>query len=839
MSEGLATSTSSFLSAWFIALFFLIAIAAVLLLARFRGRVQALAGAFACTVLALVLAAMTPPAAHVSPDLSPSLVAIGAVWLCALLALPRSQRLFDVHPEELSDHAWSCTADGTLEHASPPCRAYLGLAPGETCKFMDIVHPGDIRICEHAMERAKATAKSRQFKARYRSASGQYRWFVTLLCSQRDRSDRVIRYIGLQWNMETCTSGEDVIGAGESNYVQELVRDRQTQLNLMSERFPGFLWKALPDGRITYINSYFAQYLGLPEDGVQADWARLIHPDDLPDAVRRWEIVAEGGQWHDHVHRLLGKDGQYRWFQSRMTAARDESGTIVALHGLMIDADERVSAERSIRLEENQLRRLVDAMPAMIWRADPDGKFDRWNRTIVETLGKPWEASETFNLLPRIDPAQVEEVEEQWGKAVRSGVPYENTYRILGNDGNYHWHLVRAQPFRDDGGNIIGWYGIHTDIDALKEAEQKLQAREQQLLDIIDTVPSMLWAVLPDGEPTHISRRLSEYTGAPLDGFRDFKWESFLHPDDFTESLRDFMRSMQTGVPYSNIHRLRRADGEYRWHQALGEPLRDADGKITQWYGLSIDIDARKRAEDHLRETRARLNEASKIAMVAELSASIAHELNQPLMSVLGNAQAAKRWLAAAPPNLEEADTSIERIIRDARTADQTMKNIRTLFKRGTFVRKAARVADVITATVRLVQEDRSKRGVPIDCFFEENLPEIFVDPIQIQEVFINLISNAIEAMEISPREPSLAIWAGILDPRQVMIQVIDNGPGIADPERIFDAFATTKETGMGIGLAVSRSIVEAHEGRLRAENNPGFGAAFTLVLPTANAATA
>ena len=839
MSEGLATSTSSFLSAWFTALLFLIAIAAVLLLARFRGRKQALAGAFASTALALVLAAIIPPVAHAGSDLSPLLVAMGAVWLCALLALPRSQRPFDVHPEELSDHAWSCAADGTLEHASPQCRAYLGLAPGETRKFMDSVHPGDIRICENAMDRTKATGKSQQFKARYRSAVGQYQWFVTLLCSQRDRSDQVIRYIGLQWSMETCTFGEDVIGAGDSNCFQELVRDRQTQLNLLSERFPGFLWKALPDGRITYINSYFAQYLGLAEDGVQADWTRLIHPDDLADTMKRWEIVVKGGQWHDHVHRLLGKDGQYRWFQSRMTAVRDESGAIVALHGLMIDADEIVSAERSIRLEENQLRRLVDAMPAMIWRADPDGKFDSWNRTMVETLGKAWDASETFNLLPRIDPAQAKEVEEQWAKAVRSGVPYESTYRILGNDGNYHWHLVRAQPFRDDGGNIISWYGIHTDIDALKEAEGKLLAREHQLLDIIDTVPSMLWAWLPSGEPTHSSRRLTEYLGAPMEKFLNFEWKKVIHPEDLEETMEYFLRSVRTGEPYSVFHRIKRADGEYRWHHAMAEPFRDADGRITQWYGLSIDIDESKKAEDHLRETRARLSEASKIAVVAELSASIAHELNQPLMSVLGNAQAAKRWLAAPPPNLEEAAASIERIIRDARTADQTMKNIRTLFKRGAFARKAARVADVITATVRLVQENRSKRGVPIDCFFEENLPEIFVDPIQIQEVFINLISNAIEAMEISPREPSLAIRAGILDPRQVMIQVIDNGPGIADPERIFDAFATTKETGMGIGLAVSRSIVEAHEGQLRAENNLEFGAAFTLILPTANAATA
>jgi len=285
------------------------------------------------------------------------------------------------------------------------------------------------------------------------------------------------------------------------------------------------------------------------------------------------------------------------------------------------------------------------------------------------------------------------------------------------------------------------------------------------------------------------------------------------------------------------VHRLRRWDGEYRWHHVMGEPLRDSDGKIIQWYGLSIDIDDRKKAEDHLRETRAKLSKASRIAMVAELSASIAHELNQPLTSVLANAQASKRWLAATPPNLEEVAVSIERVVRDARSADQTMQNIRALFKRESFDRNETSVPEMIGEAVRLVQEDANKRGVPIQCVFEKDLPLVFVDQILIQEVFINLISNAIEAMENIPREPKVVITAAISDDNEMEIEVIDNGPGVDNPEKIFDAFVTTKEKGMGIGLAVSRSIAEAHEGQLSAVNNPDFGATFTLTLPITNSA--
>ena len=260
--------------------------------------------------------------------------------------------------------------------------------------------------------------------------------------------------------------------------------------------------------------------------------------------------------------------------------------------------------------------------------------------------------------------------------------------------------------------------------------------------------------------------------------------------------------------------------------------MRDPNGKIIQWYGLSIDIDERKRAEDHLRDTSLKLSSASKIATVAELSASIAHELNQPLMAVFGNAQAAKRWLAANPPNLAETNTSIERVLRAIRSADETMQHIRALFKRESFEKTEANVPDMIREAVRLVHEDPKKSAVLIDCDFDGHLPTVFVDQIQIQQVLCNLILNAIEAMEGSRIHPLLKVRAAVTDQKEMLIQVIDNGPGVENTEAIFDAFVTTKDKGMGIGLAVSRSIVEAHNGRLWSENNAVGGATFSMALP-------
>ena len=178
------------------------------------------------------------------------------------------------------------------------------------------------------------------------------------------------------------------------------------------------------------------------------------------------------------------------------------------------------------------------------------------------------------------------------------------------------------------------------------------------------------------GEPTHLSQRSLKYRGACFEEFVNRGWERFIHPDDREQTAKVFVRAINTGESYSAINRLRRADGEYRWHHTMGEPLRDPHGKIIQWYGLSIDIDERKRAEDHLRDTRIKLAKASRLATVAELSGPIAPQLNQPLMSILANAQAAKRWLNAAPPNMTEVNSSIERTIRDARAPDEKMQHI-------------------------------------------------------------------------------------------------------------------------------------------------------------------
>jgi signal transduction histidine kinase len=262
---------------------------------------------------------------------------------------------------------------------------------------------------------------------------------------------------------------------------------------------------------------------------------------------------------------------------------------------------------------------------------------------------------------------------------------------------------------------------------------------------------------------------------------------------------------------------------EFPNNQGLTEPL-------AMW-GVSsnpLDISAEPRSNTPLRR-----DQPSRVATEAELYPSVVHQLREALTSMLANAQAAKRWLAAEAANLEKAIASMDRIARDARATDRTMERILALFNQEPLDKREASVAEMMSEAARLVLEDPNKREIPIEWHLDENLPKVPVDHIPIQEVFINLISNAIEALENKrTTSPLIRVRAAVTDQNEMIIQVIDNGPGVNDTEKIFDAFVTTKEKAMGIGLAVSRSIVEAHGGRLWAENGPDGGARFNVALP-------
>jgi len=748
-------------------------------------------------------------------------------WKRAEETVRKSERelrtLIDVMPA----YVGTALPDGTADFLSQSWLDYTGQTREEAMGWgwAGVLHPDDAARVLATWQAVFTSGIPVEHEFRCRRADGTYHWFLNRSLPLRDDGGKIVKWYGILFDIDVLKKTESAL------------QTREHELVGIIETIPSMLWSLSPNGEMNHLSKRFLEYFGAPfEEFLNQGWVRIIHPDDLEETTRLFARSLETGELFNVINRLLRADGKYRWHHTMGEPLRDPDGKILQWYGLSMDIDEQKRAEETVRKSERELRTLIDVMPAIVGVSLPDGTVEFLSQSWLDFFGQTTEEAMGGGWAGVVHPDDIDRVVANRKAGLASGDLVVQELRCRGADGVYRWFLNRSLPIRDDEGKVVKSYGMLFDIDVLKKTESALQMREHELLGIIETIPAMLWSVSPTGETTHLSQRFLEYFGVRLEEITSRGWESFIHPDDREETVKTFARSISSGESYRAIHRLRRADGEYRWFHSMGEPLRDPDGKIIQYYGLSMDIDDRKRAEDHLRDTGIKLAKASRLATVAELAASIAHELNQPLMSILANAQAAKRWLNAASPNVMEVNSSIERTIRDARAADETMQHIRALFKQESFVKKDVKIPDILNEVVRIVQEDPKKRAVPVECRLEESLPAVPVDQIQIQQVFINLIVNAIEALEGQQGPPQVTLQAAVTDSDRMLIQVIDNGPGVHDSERIFDAFMTTKEKGMGIGLAVSRSIVEAHGGRLWAENNKAGGAIFNVALPLSHA---
>jgi PAS domain S-box-containing protein len=366
-------------------------------------------------------------------------------------------------------------------------------------------------------------------------------------------------------------------------------------------------------------------------------------------------------------------------------------------------------------------------------------------------------------------------------------------------------------------------------------------ALKDRLQVIIDTIPAVVWSNSPDGSANFLNQRLRDYTGLSLEEGRGWAWAAaLLHPDD--RAMDDWRAALAAGEPFEKEARLRRADGEYRRFLLRFAPLRDERGTIVEWYAASADIEDLKRAEEELRRREARLRDAqmelahaNRVTATGQLAASIAHEVSQPIAAALTNANAAWRWLGAEPPDLEEVRQALGRIIRDGRRASDIIGRIRALVRKAPPRADQFDINETMLEVIALTRSELHRNGTALRTRLADGLPLIRGDRIQLQQVMLNLILNAVEAMSGS-REPAreLLIRTEQDGAGGVHVAVEDSGPGLKPEslDRLFDAFYTTKPGGMGMGLSICRSIIDAHGGRVWATPNLPQGAAFQFTLP-------
>jgi len=487
----------------------------------------------------------------------------------------------------------------------------------------------------------------------------------------------------------------------------------------------------------------------------------------------------------------------------------------------------------TLQSSEDRLRLVIDTIPAHVWSTRPDGSVDFINRRWLESTGLAMEDALGWDWGSVVHPDDLPRYVDEWHAALAAGEPMESEARLRRADGKYRWWLIRNVPLHDELGNIVKWYGTAIDIEDRKRAEEALRQSEEQWRDVFENNPTMYFMVDAAGKVLAVNPFGAEQLGYKVDELVGQPVLGVFYESDREAAQRNVALCLeQIGRAKSWEARNVRKDGTVIRVRETAKAVPRVNGPIVLI--ACEDITEHKRAEEALRQAQADLEQVNRVTTMGELTASLAHEVNQPIAAAVTNANTCLRWLAADTPNLKEARAAAMRIVKDGKRAGEIISRIRLLFKKGTPQRELVDLNEVIREMIVLLRSEAMRYSISVRTELEADLPQAMGDPVQLQQVLMNLMINGIEAMKDVDGARELAIKSQLSENEQLLVSVSDTGVGLPpqQADQIFNAFFTTKPQGTGMGLRISRSIVESHSGRLWAADNSPRGASFYLTLP-------
>jgi PAS domain S-box-containing protein len=650
-----------------------------------------------------------------------------------------------------------------------------------------------------------------------------------------DAATRQITAARIYFDMGRLLPTITTLPANDGSKVAEALQLNERTLSLIVNTIPTTAWTTRPDGYCDFLNQHWLDYAGMTAaQAVGWGWAAAIHPDDRAGLVDYWQSCLVAGLPVETEARMRRYDGAYRWFLFRASPVRDESGAIVKWYGTNIDIEDRKRVEEALRASERSWRQIVDDIPGLIATMGANGEVEFLNRQTLEYFGKTGEELKNWSLIGAVHPDDLPRVIQARQQSIEAGDAYDVEHRCRRADGVYRWFQVRGLPVRNAEGAITAWYLLLTDIDDRKRAEAQVERAYVRLAHAqrVSKTGSFITDLLAD-EHNWSEELCRIFEVDPGTKITAEAIRASFHPDDLPVYEDAFQRAVDGLDRELDIsYRIITPAGNVKHLHAVTQVMETIAGRPV-YIGAIQDVTERKVAEEALDRARSELAHVARVTTLSALTASIGHEVNQPIAAVVTSADACLRWLTRDQPDVNRARDAAMRIQEDGRRAAEIISHLRSFYRKDASPqRELVSANDVVRDMLVLLRSEADRHGVVMRTELTADLPMVSADRVQLQQVLMNLMLNGMQATGEDGGRLTIGTRG---EPGAVLVSVSDTGEGIpADKmEQVFNAFFTTKPGGTGMGLAISRTIIEAHGGRLWATSNPERGATFHFTLPT------
>ena len=730
---------------------------------------------------------------------------------------------------------WSeetCRIFGLPSHGAVLCQA----------KLQELIHPDDRQLQRQAL--VDALQGKRLYDVEYRivQPKGEVRFVHVRDEIEYDKSGKPVRMFGTVQDITERKHAEAALGQSEQRLhclvesapIAIVYFDSQGLLESYNPKAVD-LW-----GRTPSIRHPVERYCGS---------LRLYSANGTPMPRNAYPVakVLQSGKTELNQEIIIERpDGTKIFALSSCAPLKDPQGLVTGVVACIVDVTERKRAEDLLKEREQEIKAIVENSPDFIVRFDRDFRRTYVNPAFIKANGVPREAllgreigSTAKDGAVKATKEEVEILERSLKQVLETGRPlqFESTWPLQTDRRIFSVHLA---PEFDAHGTLTSILGISRDITEHRRAEEAVRESQQLLNLVLATLPVGVAVTNQAGDIVLANEAAKRVWGDIIasGGERWAQSKGFWHDSGEKIEPADWasVRALSKGETSLNeLIDIETYDGQQKTIQNSSAPIRNAEGKIVGAVIVNEDVTERVRGEEALRQTQTELTRVSRLTTMGELTASIAHEVNSPLAAVVTNANAISRWLAAAPPNLDEARKAVQRIARDGSRASEVIKRIRALVKKSEPIRTPLNLNKLIQETVALTQPELTRKKVSLKIKLAPDLPRVPADHVQLQQVLLNLVVNAVDSLSgVANRPRVLRISTNYPEPDAVRVSVRDTGAGIksGESEHLFQPFYTTKPHGLGMGLAISRSIVEAHGGRLWAEPNKGRGVTFQFTLP-------